>query len=213
MKKKKIIVLITACVIIAAITWLGGFCMNVKTTWLSILLLALVNLCNAGTAAAAMKITGMKLNPDFRNIKQYGIGILIAAGLTLIIGLIPVWCGFSLVGSHKDFTWFRIIYSFLNFVLIIGPVEELIFRVYIQDTLVSLFDNKKAKFAGVIISSLIFGLWHLINGSLIQVLFTFVIGLVFGFCKYLIKDCKYPGLALGHGLYDFMTEIICMFVI
>lgn len=187
--------------------------MSIKTTWLTILLLVLVNLCNAGTAAAAMKITGMKLNPDFRNIKQYGIGILIAAGLTLIFGLIPVWCGFSLVGEHKDFTWFRVIYPFLNFMLIIGPVEELVFRVYIQDTLVSLFDNKKVKFVGVIISSLIFGLWHLINGSLIQVLFTFVIGLVFGFCKYLIKDCKYPGLALGHGLYDFMTEIICMFVI
>ena len=52
-----------------------------------------------------------------------------------------------------------------------------------------------------------------INGSIMQVLFTFGIGLVFGTCRYLIKDCKYPGLALGHGLYDFLNEIVRIFVV
>ena len=68
----------------------------------------------------------------------------------------------------------------------VGFLEELIFRVYIQDTFISFFN--KNKWIGVVIASFIFGLWHLINASLVQVLFTFMIGLVFGLSKYLIKD-------------------------
>ena len=95
--------------------------------------------------------------------------------------------------------------------IIIGPVEELIFRVYLQETFIGFFE--KNKWIGVIITSLIFGLWHFINGSFIQVLFIFGIGLIFGFSKYLIKNCKYLGLAVGHGLYDFLNVVLRMFII
>ena len=70
--------------------------------------------------------------------------------------------------------------------LIVGPVEELFFRVYLQKTFVNIFS--KNKWIGVIIASALFGFWHLINGSIIQVLFTFGIGLVFGLTKEYIKD-------------------------
>ena len=66
---------------------------------------------------------------------------------------------------------------------------------------------------GVIIAAALFGIWHIINGSLFQVLFTFGFGLIFGFAKYFLKNCKYLGLALGHGFYDFLNVIVCMFVI
>ena len=211
MKKKKITVLIISIVIISGITFFGGLCMSIEQLWIKIVLLALSNLCNGAVAIIALRVTDMKPELDIKNIKQYGIGIIIALLLSLTIAFIPALCGFSLVGSHKDFSWFSIIYNFLNYFLIIGPVEELIFRVYIQDTLVSFFD--KGKYIGVVIAALIFGLWHWINGSIVQVLFASGIGLVFGTCKYLIKDCKYPGLSLGHGLYDFLNEIVRIFVI
>lgn len=211
MKKKKTAVLIISIVLITGITFAGGLFMSVEQIWLRIAILALSNLLNGAVAVIAMKVTEMKPDFDLKNIKQYGIGIIIAILLSLTIAVIPALCGFSLVGPHKDFAWFSIIYNFLNYFLIIGPVEELIFRVYIQDTFVSFFD--KGKYIGVVLSAFLFGLWHLINGSLIQVLFTFGIGLVFGTCKYLIKDCKYPGLAVGHGLYDFLNEIVRIFII
>ena len=66
---------------------------------------------------------------------------------------------------------------------------------------------------GVLTASFLFGLWHVINGNIMQVLFTFGIGLVFGFAKYKIKDCKYPGLAFGHGLYYFINTLVRMFVV
>ena len=95
--------------------------------------------------------------------------------------------------------------------LIIGPVEEFVFRVYLQDMFVSFF--KKQKWIGVVVSSFLFGLWHMINGNVIQVLFTFGIGLVFGFAKYKIKDCGYIGVSFGHGLYDFLNTVVRMFVV
>ena len=95
--------------------------------------------------------------------------------------------------------------------LIIGPVEEFVFRVYLQDTFVSFFE--KHKWLGVVVAAFLFGLWHIINGNIVQVLFAFGIGLVFGFAKYKIKDCGYVSVAFGHGLYDFLNTIVRMFVV
>ncbi len=208
--KKKITVLIISLIVISGLTFLGGMLRSLDQLWLRIMLLAIINLCNGAVALIAMKITDMKPDFDIKNIRQYGIGILIALCLSLVIAFIPALCGFSLVGQHSDFSWFSIIYNFLNYFLIIGPVEEMIFRVYIQDTMISFF--KKNKYAGVVIAALIFGAWHLINGSLVQMMFTFGIGLVFGTCRYLIKDCKYCGLAVGHGLYDFLNVIVRIYI-
>lgn len=138
-------------------------------------------------------------------------GCAVALSLSLVIAVIPALCGFSLVGSHMEFSWFRLIYNFLYFLLIIGPVEEFVFRVYLQDVFTGFFD--KHKWIGVIISAFLFGLWHLINGNIIQVLFTFCIGLVFGFAKYRIKNCGYAGVAFAHGSYDFLNIIVRMFIV
>ncbi len=210
-KRKRGAVLILSLLLIAVFTYLGGLCFSIGRTWLKILLLVLVNYANAAVALIAMKITGVKPEFDLKNVRQYGIGVAIAIILSLAIAFVPALCGFSLVGQHSDFSWFRIVYGFLFYFLVVGPVEELIFRVYLQDTLTSFFI--KRKYLGVILAALLFGLSHLINGSLVQVPFTFGIGLVFGTCRYKIRDCKYPGLAVGHGLYDFLNEIVRIFIV
>ena len=162
-------------------------------------------------AVIAMKLTDLKFEFDWKNVRQYGIGVAIALTLSLLIAVIPALCGASLVGPHYEFSWFATVYHLFFYFLFVGPVEELVFRVYVQDTLVSFFE--KRKYLGVVFAALLFGLWHLINGSLVQVAFTFGIGLVFGTCRYKIRDCKYPGLAVGHGLYDFLNEIVRMFIV
>ena len=210
-KRKRTTVLILSLLLIAGFTFLGGLCYSVERTWLKILLLVLVYYADAAVAMIAIKITGVKPEFDLKNVKQYGIGAAIAIILSLAIAVVPALCGFSLVGQHSDFSWFRIVYHFLFYFLVVGPVEELIFRVYVQDTLTSFFITRK--YLGVILAALLFGLSHLINGSFVQVLFTFGIGLVFGTCRYKIRDCKYPGLAVGHGLYDFLNEIVRIFIV
>lgn len=170
-----------------------------------------LNLLNGLVAWISMKLTRMKVDIDLKNKRQYWIGASIAFVLSVTIAIIPALCGFSLIGNHADFSWFVLICDLLFYLLIIGPVEELVFRVYLQDAFVSFFE--KQKWLGVVISSLLFGLWHIINGNVVQVVFTFGIGLVFGFAKYKIKDCGYVGVSFGHGLYDFLNTLVRMFIV
>ena len=209
--KRNIATLCISIVFMIAITFFARFVKIIDILWLRIAALVGLNLLNGVVALIAMKITRMKINIDFKNKHQIFIGAVIAITLSVFIAIIPALCGFSLVGEHTDFSWFTIIYDFLFYMLIIGPVEEFVFRVYLQDTFVSFFEKKK--WIGVVVASFLFGLWHMINGSIIQVIFTFGIGLVFGFAKYKIKDCGYIGVSFGHGLYDFLNTVVRMFVV
>lgn len=209
--KKKLFILIVSILLIFGITFLWGVVSSVTNIYLRYILLVIFNVLNASIALISMKLTNIKLDFDFKNKKQYIIGIVIACIISLSTILIPTLFGGSIIGQHIEFSWFTLVSKFISFIFVVGPVEELIFRVYIQETCISFF--KKNKYIAVIISAFLFGIVHLINGSIVQVIFAFGFGLIFGFCKYLIKDCKYLGLSLGHGLYDFLNVIIGMFII
>lgn len=210
--KKKIIILVVTTILICVFTFLGGLInIHIDNLILKRLFVISINLLNGATAFVAIKLTGVKIGIELKNFWQYLIGLGIALTLSLFIAFIPAWCGHSLVGVHANYDIGTLIYAFFFFLLVIGPVEELVFRVYYQETFMSFFN--KHKWIGVIIASALFGLWHLINGSPLQVLFTFGIGLVFGFAKYFIKRFKYVGVSFAHGLYDFLNIIVTMFVI
>ena len=210
--KKKIVILVITTAVIVGITFLGGILVpSIENIVLRRIASISFNLCNAVVAFIAIKLTGIKIGIELKNYLQFVIGLGIALTLSLCLAFIPAWCGHSLVGQHLDYNLGTLIYAFFFYLLVIGPVEELVFRVYYQETFISFF--RKNKWIGVIIASALFGLWHLVNGSFIQVLFTFGIGLVFGLAKYFIKQYKYLGLAFTHGLYDFLNVVVTMFVI
>ena len=209
--KKKIIILVVTTILIFVFTFLGGLNPFNDNLILRRLYSVSINLLNGVTAFVAIKLTGVKIGVELKNFWQYLIGLGVALTLSLFIAFIPAWCGHSLVGAHAKYDLGTLLFAIFFYFLIIGPVEELIFRVYYQETFISFFN--KHKWIAVIIASAIFGLWHLINGSPLQVLFTFGIGLVFGFAKYFIKRFKYLGVSFAHGLYDFLNIIVTMFVI
>ena len=209
--KKKIIILVVTTLLIFVFTFLGGLNPFNDNLILRRLYSVSMNLLNGVTAFVAIKLTGVKIGVELNNFWQYLIGLGVALTLSLLIAFIPAWCGHSLVGAHTKYDLGTLLFAIFFYFLIIGPVEELIFRVYYQETFISFFN--KHKWIAVIIASAIFGLWHLINGSPLQVLFTFGIGLVFGFAKYFIKRFKYLGVSFAHGLYDFLNIIVTMFVI
>lgn len=209
---KKIPVLICALVLISGITFAAGLVVPlIGIFWLKTAVNILFNLLNAVVAFAAMEMTGMNLEKNFKDPKQYIIGIAVAAVLSLGIAFIPAMLGTSLVGGHQDFSAGMLIFYFFYYTLVIGPVEELIFREYIQGTLTGMIP--KNKWAGVIAASAVFGLWHWINGSIVQVIFTFGIGLVFGFVRYLCKPVRLPGISFCHGLYDFLNHVVRMLIL
>ena len=209
--KRNISILCVSIVCIVGVTFLGSLLKYINTSWIRIAANVGIFLLNGIVAWIAMKLTGMELNIDFKNKRQYLIGAAIALALSVVIAIIPALCGVSLIGNRADFSWFVVVYDFLFYLLIVGPVEEFVFRVYLQDALVSFF--VKHKWMGVVIASFLFGLWHIINGNVVQVLFTFGIGLVLGFAKYYIKDCGYVAVSFGHGLYDFLNTLVRIFIV
>lgn len=209
--KRNIVILCCSLALICVMTFSVRFLNYINMPILKITAKVVLNLLNGLIAWTGMKLAGMKADIDLKNKHQYWIGAAIALALSVVIAIIPALCGFSLIGNHADFSWFVLVYDLLFYLLIIGPVEEFVFRVYVQDAFVSFFE--KHKWLGVVIASFLFGLWHIINGNLVQVLFTFGIGLVFGFAKYKIKNCGYVGVSFAHGLYDFMNTLVRMFIV
>ena len=209
--KKKIVVLITSLLVICLLTFCAWFIPSDINSVVKLIFSIVLYLLQAAVALVAMKMTDVKLGLELLNWKSYLIGLGVALGLSFFIAFLPALFGSSLVGSHADFSWDVFFVNLFFFMIIVGPVEELIFRVYVQETFIGFFT--KHKWVAVIIASALFGLWHIINGSLLQVLFTFIIGMVLGFAKYFIKECKFVGVAFAHGLYDFLNIIIRFFVV
>lgn len=207
--KKKIITLIVVTLAICLLTFLPSIVPLMGLQGFLFKIFIYINI--AGASIAGMLLTGIKIDFDVKNKWQYLIGLGIALTISFFAAFLPAMLDHSIVGNHQDFAWRVFLLDFVFFVLFVGPVEELAFRVYYQETFCSFF--LKHKWIGVIIAAFLFGLWHLINGGLFQVFFTFGFGLIFGFAKYFIKNCKYLGLALGHGVYDFLNIVVCMFVI
>lgn len=88
-------------------------------------------------AWGAMKIVGMPVRIDFRKGRSYGIGLILALSLSAVIAALPALCGFSLVGGPAPFSWSGILYDLFFFLLFVGPVEEFVFRVWLQEALES----------------------------------------------------------------------------
>lgn len=206
--RKKLIILAVCCIAISAITFFGGRILAlIEAIWIKRTLNCAVYVAMAVCALVGMKLSGMstKKQLNFCGAKQYLWGLAVFAFLSLSFAVFPILFGGNLIGGHLEPSIGDILYNAAFFIIFVGPVEELIFRGYMQELLSDILP--KHKWLGAVIAAALFGLWHLVNGALIQVLFTFVIGLVLGLSKYFINNCTIISVSLGHGLYDFMNII------
>ncbi len=190
---------------LAGVTALAGVCMRALSGWTRLGTVTLCNLINGALALLFLWLSGRQLAVSLRPARQWLWALALAGGLGLTIIVLPLLFGTSLVGSHADFVSWAAVVELLDNLLVIGPVEELIFREYVQGELVALLPEKP--WLAVLSASALFGAWHLINGSPVQALFTFGIGCAFGFARQYGKRCTYLSCALGHGLYDSLCSM------
>ncbi len=212
--KNSIIIFIIAIVLIIGLTFVMWAIMLANSYTARLCLTMLLIVAYTAFAIIAMFLTGQaKLLLPTKNKLwlQILIGIGIAAVLCFFVGIVPILCGTSLIGSHSDMSAGRIVLTAVQDILFVGVGEEIVFRGYIQNQFTVWL--KKCKWLSPLISAAIFGLWHLINGSLIQVLFTTAIGCVFGYAKYFIKDCSLLSVIIAHGLYDFSLVLLTCFML
>lgn len=145
---------------------------------------------------------------DFKNItKKIGLGIVIF----VVLSLFQV---FFLVTEPNFFIPHlplpQIILNTAYYIFLVGFTEELIFRGYL---LTKMTEWLHSKFFAVILSSVIFALWHFpVSYYWGQVFFTFFFGLVLSTFKVKAKGNIIISLALAHGLYNSMLLWIGYFV-
>ncbi len=136
-------------------------------------------------------------------IIQILTGIGIGLAMSFVLTLIPHLAGFGFFVDngtrHELFIEFAI--EFVYFVFSVSFVEEFVFRGFIFKRLKNITGNDVIS---LIASSVLFGLLHIFQGSIIQVIITSLIGAFLCFCRLKIKNCSLFSLIIAHGIYDFL---------
>ncbi len=144
----------------------------------------------------------------FKHLK----GLLIYAGVTLVI-TVP-----ALIYSHNKLLdgWYIQIFLFAFLTLTVGLFEEFAFRAVLNDGLLYQFRNNKNIFVIIaVFGSLFFGFVHVVGEDISTPLFlaqavlkTISTGL-WGLCLLFLywKTRNIWGLALLHGLYDYLLAV------
>lgn len=139
----------------------------------------------------------------------------------------PAWQNSGVIGGfflfslafQNSFRLGSVIVAIIYFYIFVALSEEILFRGYIQSRLNSVFGRPKRFFGvswgwGLIISSVLFGLWHL--GSRLDmlewphVLWTMFAGLCFGFVREKSESVIAP--AILHGIVNYGPQAILFYL-
>ncbi len=136
---------------------------------------------------------------------QISIGILLAVSMSLVLTVLPILLGLKeMIGSTSYTELWQFTYQFVYAIFGVALAEELIFRGYIYHKLLQI---KNPKWFAIIISSALFGLFHIFNGNIIQVFMTAFLGFIYCICRERIKGCTLFSLIVAHGVYDALIVV------
>lgn len=143
---------------------------------------------------------------------QIVVGILIGIGMSFILTLVPHLFGLGAYvdsGQRYRYLW-QFIYEFFYCIFAIGFVEEFVFRGFVYEKIKSISQKDMIAIVG---SSVLFGVFHLFSGNIIQMVMTACIGAFFCFCRLKIRNCSVLSLIIGHGIYDALITVWASFLL
>ena len=95
---------------------------------------------------------------------------------------------------------------FFKTIILTGLVEEIIFRGYLYK---KMLDIKNAKWLAIAVTSVLFGLMHIINGPyLAGIISPMVFGVIYAICRAYLKNCSLTTLILAHGIHNVLNGAI-----
>ena len=141
-----------------------------------------------------------------RIVLQIFLGIVVAAIMLWILVLISGGLSYSITVTLFDrYNWYKI-YITVYYLLIVNFTEEFVYRVVLQGLIVDLL--KKVKFIAPLITAVFFALGHCWLGESSVVSATFVMGVIWGYLKYLNNNSFYVASSVAHGLYNYGIVLI-----
>ena len=138
----------------------------------------------------------------FQILVGVGIGTIIAIAW---IGLEYIERGGNIAQMYPKNIWV-IIYTLFVYLFVVGPSEEMIYRVAIMGSLERLIE--KRKWIAPLVANVLFALSHLLQHSWHNVALAFVIGGIYTFFFYKWKKCGYVMVSVIHGIFDFMVAFL-----
>ena len=139
-------------------------------------------------------------------LMQVLMGALVAGGSLTIFIVIPALFGINMsYAGNLDIL--AILYQFAYMMLAVALVEEILFRGYL---LKKLFDISGSKWLAILVSSALFGLFHIFNWNPWQIIITAAIGLYWCVCRDKIKQCSLLSLIIAHALHNTIHPIIAV---
>ncbi len=138
-------------------------------------------------------------------IWQILVGVLIGVAFSAVLTLLPHLLGLgTYVDNGRRYTQFwQFVYEFIYCICAVGLVEEFLFRGFFYEKLRRVGNQTVA----MIVSSLLFGLFHLFNGNIVQMILTSLLGIVWCLCRNKIKNCSLLSLIIAHGIYDALITV------
>ena len=134
-------------------------------------------------------------------------GLAVAAVFFIVLTLVPI-----LIGQGENFgngnryteVW-QFAHEFVYLVFGVAAVEELVFRgfVYLRIKNISGKD-----WVAVVGSSVLFGLFHIFGGNVLQIILTGCMGAVWCLMRLKIKNLSTTSLIIGHGVYDWLISLM-----
>ncbi|MEE1060744.1 MAG: type II CAAX endopeptidase family protein [Ruminococcus sp.] len=137
---------------------------------------------------------------------QMLVGFLIALCFSFVFTVIPHLAGKSdwVNNNHQYQYMWQFVYDFVYYIFAVALVEEFVFRGFFYKKLETVFDSKVAV---IIVSSVLFGLFHFYGGNIAQIILTGIIGVILCICRVKIKNCTLLSLIIAHGVYDSLITV------
>ncbi|WP_319755786.1 type II CAAX endopeptidase family protein [uncultured Sphaerochaeta sp.] len=145
------------------------------------------------------------MRSEVRLPKQIFTGIALAFLMSFLFTVVPISLGFKeMVGSTSYTKVWQFAFDLLYSLFAVALAEEFVFRGYLFH---KLLEVKQSKWFAILISSLLFGLFHSFQGDVLQVIVTTFLGILFCLLREKITSCSLLSLVIIHGLYDALITL------
>ena len=137
---------------------------------------------------------------------QIIVGIIIGIAMSFLLTLIPHLFGFGEYvdsGKRYEYLW-QFIYEIFYCIFAVGLVEEFVFRGFVYQKIKRISQKETIAIIG---SSVLFGVFHLFSGNIIQMVMTACLGAFFCVCRLKVKNCSTLSLIIAHGVYDALITV------
>lgn len=138
------------------------------------------------------------------------VGILLPLSPAFVVMLLTFTLNsgdISIMFPEKTSLFICAVQTFYYFI-IVAPVEEFIFRGFILEN----FNQTFSKNVSIIFTSLLFAIIHLNGGSIVNLLFAFIISVIFCNIKLMHNNQSLYPCMVGHAINDSLNEWIPYFL-